>query len=74
MKGFERQACEEREEEWGKVTVGRDLEGREKGDWVESLGAGLALPSQPRAPIWVSEMALFSSFWLLQRKSFHLKS
>lgn len=38
MKGFERQTCEEREEERGKVTVGRDLEGREKGGWVESLG------------------------------------
>lgn len=40
MKGFERQVCEER----GKVTVSRDLEGREKGGWVERPGAGLSSP------------------------------
>ena len=56
MKGFERQVCEER----GKVTVGRDLEGREKGGRVERPGAGLASPSQPRLPTWVSETALLS--------------
>lgn len=46
MKGFERQACEERGKR-GESHSGQDLEGREKAGWVEGLGAGPASPSQP---------------------------
>lgn len=38
----------------------RDLEGREKGGWVERLGAGTESPSGPWLPTGFSEMALFS--------------
>lgn len=44
MKGFERQACEERRKRGGRVTVERDEEGREERG-VERLGAGLESPT-----------------------------
>lgn len=56
MKGIERQACEER----GKVTMCKDLKGREKGGWVVRLGAGTESPSGPGLPTGFSGRALFS--------------